>query len=779
MSNKQLARGIFAEFGSAENPFQSPNGMEENLRTIDDHLALTTISPPLIRAQWAPHGFASDGDGQIFVDGHYAVFNGGSWRSYAPRLGVRATLKNVSDGWVNTGTGWEQNSIVSAQALAQSAESLIEPFVQQAESAADRGDDAAVRAEAAANLAQASSATIWRTTYAELHAVMAGNPPSVPAKPANTPGVVVGDPDDLKNGAYLWDGVNLEKTPLQAADKAALDALTNEVKDLGFSLMTGPFTGTDGIRYLFGVVDEVLRQSIGVDVEGSPSLAGMLLQKLADADANAVFGVADILGALPFTMNHRGDALMGQFAIETWDDSEMPFPFSILDRYGQALAYSLKDGTVVLPSLLLGDVIDPNKPIVLAILRNQRTDFMHIVIYGQSLSRGATSGPNAITTVQPYNNVTFLSGVLGRPPFETDYSGFKPLTEAYLEPTQNEAETPTSTIANGLVASRVAAGDDADDWVFVGTAPGQGGQSISELSKGTLKWDRMLDQFRAALTLAAAQGQSYSVWGMAWTQGEDNYEQNPATGEDWTSLEYYTLLRKLVVDFGEDVHAITKQEFQPPISVSQTCAHRRYGRDHNNVAIAQWLAARDDPSISMACPIYHIPHNTDALHLTGDSYIQLGKYHERAMAKMAFDGEKFAPTWPTAVLWQGKVIDITFNVPVGSLAFDTALVAAAPNMGFDIWVGQTQIAAAIASVSIVGRDRVRIILADEPDPDAILTYARGRVGDPAKGGPTDGPRGNLRDSAGTADNYQDSQGVTRYLHNWCVMFEYSYAKGAF
>jgi hypothetical protein len=164
MSNKQFARGIFAEFGSTENPFQTPNGMEDNLRLIDDHLAMTTIGPPAAMQSWLPPGSAIDGDGQIFTDGTYTVLNGGSWRLYPPRVGVRATQRDVTDGWVNTGTGWEQNSVVSAQVVGQAAMIVIEPFAQRVENAANLAEQAA------------NSAALNSRLFTSVEAGLAGTP---------------------------------------------------------------------------------------------------------------------------------------------------------------------------------------------------------------------------------------------------------------------------------------------------------------------------------------------------------------------------------------------------------------------------------------------------------------------------------------------------------------------------------------------------------------------------------------------------------------------------
>lgn len=105
MPSKQFARGIFGGFGTLENPFQAPNGMEENLRLIDDHLALYTISGPQEPGTAYPDS-PPDGLAQIYTDGSYAVFNDGAWRAYPPMAGLTATVLGAG-AWRNTGTGWE------------------------------------------------------------------------------------------------------------------------------------------------------------------------------------------------------------------------------------------------------------------------------------------------------------------------------------------------------------------------------------------------------------------------------------------------------------------------------------------------------------------------------------------------------------------------------------------------------------------------------------------------------------------------------------------------
>ncbi|WP_186270323.1 hypothetical protein [Burkholderia gladioli] len=104
MPSKQFARGLFAGFGTVENPFQVPNGMEENLRAIDDHIGPYTLEAPAAPDDPYPSGVEA-GAGQIYTDGTYAVFNDGAWKRYPALAGISFTQL---DGpvWTNTGSSW-------------------------------------------------------------------------------------------------------------------------------------------------------------------------------------------------------------------------------------------------------------------------------------------------------------------------------------------------------------------------------------------------------------------------------------------------------------------------------------------------------------------------------------------------------------------------------------------------------------------------------------------------------------------------------------------------
>jgi len=578
---------------------------------------------------------------------------------------------------------------------------------------------------------------------------------------------------------------------------AGLDIFPNLKREL--------VTDTDGFAHVYALVDRGGQIPLGVLEDGSASLANLIFMPLAGhggvRKVPAAFGVADSARSLAWHVNARGDVVSGNAAQRAYPaPAHNGLVAAVADEEGfaacgvterghfqvgdaaacrvfdeeYALAFADEDGFVALGirrdgSVVIGSAaVEPEAPggpeDGLCSLANQRTDYMHIFSYGQSLSRGSLSTP-VLSVVQPYRNVTFASGVLRRTvDAGHDFSSFKPLAE---EAVSVYGETPVSGALNGL-SERIAGSGDVSEWRFAGTAPGEGGRSLEQLWRGSIYWDGMMDQVEAGVAASGALGCSYSVWAMCWIQGEGN------SGDGIE--EYRSKLVKLKNDFAVDVAARTGQNFRPPVFSYQVAAHRWNKRDHNNVAIAQWRASLADPDILLATPIYHIPHGPDHLHLTNDSSLQLGRYFGRAMHRTLIEGVRWRPLQPRSVLWQGRVVDVAFHVPVGELRFDAVLVAAAPNGGFDVWAQGVCDPAAVVKVEIVGVDRLRVMLSRAPKAGDVLTYARGRPGDPETGGPVDGPRGNLRDQAGDADNYMDSGGVVRYMHNWCVMFQYEYGK---
>jgi len=377
-----------------------------------------------------------------------------------------------------------------------------------------------------------------------------------------------------------------------------------------------------------------------------------------------------------------------------------------------------------------------------------KTDYMHVFSYGQSLSRGHAATPVSSTT-QPYNNKTFLSGVLFRAKDgETNYTGLKPLIE---EARSIEGETPLSSMLNNFVEKRVSDGASPQNWTFIGTAPGQGGAAITVINKGTETYNGMITQVQAAYDIAQTEGKTYSVWALAWSHGEADYRDG--TPEQ----TYYNQVKQLRSEFFIDVQGITKQEYSLPFVMYQSDAHMYYGKKELTIATAQLRLSNETEDFILATPVYQLPKASDKLHLNTSGSMTLGKYYAKALDYTLFTGEKWQPLQPKSVLLQGKILSVDFNKK--GLVFDTTTISETPNKGFDIWDGANRLDI-ITSVSFSDSNRINIILSTIPPIGATLSYGKGRGGTIATEGV---PRGNLRDSDSITDTYG--------LDNWCVAFE--------
>lgn len=276
------------------------------------------------------------------------------------------------------------------------------------------------------------------------------------------------------------------------------------------------------------------------------------------------------------------------------------------------------------------------------------------------------------------------------------------------------------------------------------------------------------------MAIAKSAGKTYSVWAYAWAQGETNY-----TGT-WTRSAYKYAQMELAL-FDEMIRRvvdITGQEFQPYLFTYQVGAHRKYSVDNMSIALAHWRISRERPDVVLAVPVYIMPVGPDVLHLTNEGSWLMGEYFSRAMYEtMIRRNGKWRPLEPEQVNWTDAHIDIRFHVPSGSLVLDNTLASSTPNFGFDIREAGTVVTNIISSVSVIASDTVRISLNRAAATDAVLSYARGRNGDPEASGPVTGARGNLRDTHGLFDTAISPLGNTFALHNPCVMFQYSRKTG--
>lgn len=448
----------------------------------------------------------------------------------------------------------------------------------------------------------------------------------------------------------------------------------------------------------------------------------------------------------------------------------------VSDQNGFIVAKADKDGAQW--GISSGQSPTKLPPVVAQLNQQKRTQIKQIIGYGQSLSVGLTSIP-PISTSQTHQNIMLASGVRLRPG-DVGYNktSFVPLIEEVGTFSPTQGETPVSGMCNGIVRRAIDEGEDVARWVMAGMVPGRSGWSVEQLSPAPLgtqqAYEKMVEMVTDCNALAASLGNSYSVWGYYWMQGESNYQ------DAWerSGYQYGEYELALFDRLTTDILAITGQLFRPYLFSYQVAAHRKYNRDSMPIALAQWRLSQQRPDLVISAPCYMFPVSADNLHLTNEASWLMGEYMGRAAFEtMVRRNGKWRPLEPISVDWTDTYIDVKFHVPCGRLVLDNALCTLTHNMGFDIRVNDIVNTTIITGVAVQSRDTVRITLGTAADSTAVLTYARGRPGDPSAGGPVVGARGNLRDTHGLYDTATSPLGNVFALHNTCVMFQYSRKTG--
>lgn len=372
-------------------------------------------------------------------------------------------------------------------------------------------------------------------------------------------------------------------------------------------------------------------------------------------------------------------------------------------------------------------------------------DYINMILStGQSLSVGVASTP-ALTTTQPYSNLMLSGGNGG-----TGSGGsFIPLVEASVE-------TISSSMANTITANDT--GNDFD--VAVGLH-GVSGYTYSQLKKGTSPYNTGMTQVTNAKSAALSLSRVLRVIGVTTIHGEtDNF--NGVSG-----ATYQSYLEEWQNDYDSDVKAITGQTRDIPLFLDQMSSFMSsYANDATSeIPIYQYLASLDNPGdIILVAPKYYFNYS-DRHHLTGASSRWLGEYYGKVIKKVTIDNETWRPLSPTSVLRSGNVIYVDFHVPAGVLAFDTTIVSARTNYGFEYY--DTTASASISSVEILDSDTVKVTLSGVPTgANQRLRYAYTGVPGTNTGAQNAGSAaGNLRDT----DPYPSLYGNT--LYNWAVHFD--------
>ncbi len=435
-------------------------------------------------------------------------------------------------------------------------------------------------------------------------------------------------------------------------------------------------------------------------------------------------------------------------------------------------------------------------------------DINHVLVTGQS-NAVSNSGDPVLSTMQPYTNVMFDTGVMpmwGRPSnasspcdgegctrFQTP-NALVPLVEGDKFLSNFGKETSGAGLANEISYLALSqfefaqrAGYPQKHDVLV-TNHGRSGNTywclrkwvapIANTTNTTCNYktaylrpfDQAILEMQNAKALATAAGKSYVVRGAVTIHGESDHYSNlsefPLDGHDGTPgavKDYADGLVEWQRDYEASAKEITGQAEPVPLFVVGVSGWTNV--DYSKVPVQQLAAHLKAPGkVILVGPAYPLQNANDCLHYSSEGQRHLGEYVAKAYAQTVFGGKPFEPLRPKALSRAGNVVSIQYHVPSPPIVFDTARVAAAPNQGFRVRVNNADVA--ITNVAIAG-DTVQITLAQAPAAGAAVRvwYGMQRIDGNQCIGPTNGPRGNLRDSDPTPSR------LGKDLFNWSVQFD--------
>jgi hypothetical protein len=276
-------------------------------------------------------------------------------------------------------------------------------------------------------------------------------------------------------------------------------------------------------------------------------------------------------------------------------------------------------------------------------------------------------------------------------------------------------------MGNQITALVQAAG--GSDYVSVHGEVGENGQALSFLVKGATEvgvngraYEATLVETRAITRLAQAEGKTYGVGAITVTHGES----------DAGNASYAAQLHQLWSDYALDLAAITGQTEPPLLIVSQQNAVN----DRSASTLAQWRIGVDYPDDAVCSgPKYQYPYTADAIHMLVEGYEQLGEKYAQVYYERVVLGRDWRPLEPTGATRDGRIISVTFRVPVPPLAWQddfqmphqSSGTEWSAGRGFEVRASGAPVV--ISSVEIDG-DIVRITCgADLPATGVTVGYA--------------------------------------------------------
>lgn len=303
------------------------------------------------------------------------------------------------------------------------------------------------------------------------------------------------------------------------------------------------------------------------------------------------------------------------------------------------------------------------------------------------------------------------------------------------------------------------------DSILICTFPGgQGATSIVDLSRGSVAYEKFLDEIKTANEKAINMGYTFVLPAYCWMQGEDDVVWKK-------SADYKKDLKNFQLRFNEDVKRITGQKQNVKcISYQTNCLtlakdyrNNDFGNKATYVPQAQLDLIANDPMFMTSGPTYPYTFIKNTAHIDGLSQKKIGYMQGLSVIRM-MESKESKGIIPKKYVISGDTVLIDFNVPRPPLVLDTQSVVKAPFYGFS--VVNTKNEDLIQRV-ILEKNRIKLYCLRSPAGCKVRYAVNGIKG---KTGNRERSRGNLRDSQGLEFTALIGSRTFR-LDNWLPQFD--------
>lgn len=294
-------------------------------------------------------------------------------------------------------------------------------------------------------------------------------------------------------------------------------------------------------------------------------------------------------------------------------------------------------------------------------------------------------------------------------------------------------------------------GEDTLICIFPG---GQGATAIANLSKGTLPYQRFIENIQSAYETAQERGWDFIVPAICWMQGESDIVDYPST-------IYHDMLTQIWKDMNDDILQITQQKDSIPFICYQANALTRAEQFKANSYVCRETEVpqtfvnilRDNKHFWASGPTYPYTCVNEKIHIDAQGQQAVGELAARSVIGILRGAERFRGLIPIQTETDKDTVIIHFNTS-SILALDTIQVRKAEHYGFSVINMKNK---NIIQEVVLDSSSVKLTCSESPI-DCRIRYAVN--GDYMKSGNQHGPRGNLRDSEG----------------NWCYQFDLPYCE---